>query len=240
MATWRDGASATAQQDLDGLFNQAALLAQTLLMRNREFYPFGAAVNAKGAIALSTPLPDGEHPTANDVMDGIGAEFAAQKKSLRATAIVAMASVGGGEEAVRVELEHVDGIALMVALPYTRDPKTNAVTYGAMLAREGERHVWATARRTPTASASAKAARATSPRPPASKGGTPSGSARAKSEAPSKVKPAASATGTKGQAKPAARAKKPSTEPGKGRAKDTAEPQTRAARSAFTPRLRPA
>ena len=56
--TWRDDVSDKAQGDLDTLFSQAALLAQILLMRNREFFPFGATINARGVVGLSTPVPD--------------------------------------------------------------------------------------------------------------------------------------------------------------------------------------
>src|SRR5512143_1739546 len=108
---WRDGISEGAQSDLDTVFSQAALLARTLLMRNREFFPFAATISAKGAVGLSTPVPDAAAPTVHDVIEAITAELRREKTGKRAYAIAALARTADGGEAVRIELEHKEGVA---------------------------------------------------------------------------------------------------------------------------------
>lgn len=41
MTSWRDGSSALAQDDLDGLLNAVLPLAEDLLGKHFEFFPFG-------------------------------------------------------------------------------------------------------------------------------------------------------------------------------------------------------
>ena len=117
---WRDDISEGAQSDLDTVFSQAALLARTLLMRNREFFPFAATIGAKGAVGLSTPVPDATTPTVHDVIEAITAELRRDKAGKRAYAIVALARTADGGEAVRIELEHKEGVALLIGMPIVR------------------------------------------------------------------------------------------------------------------------
>ena len=138
---WRDDTSEDAQGDLDTVFSQAAMLAQTLLMRNREFFPFAATISAKGAVGLSTPVPDAAAPTVHDVIESIVAELKQAKAAKRAYAITALARTPEGGEAVRIELEHKEGIALVIGLPVVRG-ESGAVSYGDMRALPGTRIVW--------------------------------------------------------------------------------------------------
>ncbi len=143
---WRDDISEDAQGDLDTVFSQAAMLAQTLLMRNREFFPFAATINSKGAIGLSTPLPDGAAPTVQDVIESIVAELKKGKAGKRAYAITALARTTEGGEAVRIELEHKEGVALVIGLPVVRND-SGVISFGDMRALPGTRLVWTTKRR---------------------------------------------------------------------------------------------
>ena len=138
---WRDDISEGAQGDLDTVFSQAAMLAQTLLMRNREFFPFAATISAKGAVGLSTPVPDAAAPTVHDVIESIVAELKQGKAAKRAYAITALARTQEGGEAVRIELEHKEGIALVIGLPVVRG-ESGAVSFGDMRALPGTRIVW--------------------------------------------------------------------------------------------------
>jgi len=138
---WRDDISEGAQSDLDTVFSQAALLARTLLMRNREFFPFAATIGAKGAVGLSTPVPDATTPTVQDVIEAITAELRHDKAGKRAYAMVALARTADGEEAVRIELEHKEGIGLLIGMPVVRS-ESGAVTFGDMAAHPGQRLIW--------------------------------------------------------------------------------------------------
>lgn len=180
---WRDDVSEGAQSDLDTVFSQAALLARTLLMRNREFFPFGATISTTGAVGLSTPVPPGATPTVHDVIDAIMTELRHDKAERRAYAIVALARTADGGEAVRIELEHKEGVALVIGMPILRG-ESGAVTFGDMAAHPGQRLVWP-----PKASAGAKGPATKAPAAPKT------ASKRARTVAP-KAKPARKPRGT--------------------------------------------
>lgn len=194
---WRDDISEGAQSDLDTVFSQAALLARTLLMRNREFFPFGATISTKGAVGLSTPVPDAATPTVHDVIDAIMTEFRRDKAGKRAYAIVALARTADGGEAVRIELEHKEGVALVIGVPVIRG-ESGAVTFGDMAAHPGQRLIWP-----------AKA-------PAGTKGAATKSSAKAPAKAPAKfsgLPAAARASATPKTASKRAGAVAPKTKP---------------------------
>jgi hypothetical protein len=63
---------------------------------------------------------------------------------LRATAFVADVRANGGD-AVRVELEHSEGQAIVVLLPYSRSRFKKTVTFGQPSGGPGEPRVWPSA-----------------------------------------------------------------------------------------------
>jgi len=197
---WRDDISEGAQSDLDTVFSQAALLARTLLMRNREFFPFAATIGAKGAVGLSTPVPDSTTPTVHDVIEAITTELRRDKAGKRAYAIVALARTADGGEAVRIELEHKEGIALLIGMPVVRG-ESGAVTFGDMAAHQGQRLVWPGGTPARTKDGSAKAASASTGLPAVAKAsGTPKTSSKravvAEPKPAPKTKPARKPRGT--------------------------------------------
>lgn len=130
------------QQDLDELLRQSATLAKALLIRNGEFFPFGATIGKRGKFDLITPIPEGNRPTAQDVVEAVFTNIRSQSGSLRASSMTAIAATESGSDAVRIELEHVEGSSLVIALPYTRQ-ESGAFTYGGMEARRVEPRIWA-------------------------------------------------------------------------------------------------
>jgi hypothetical protein len=161
---WRDDVSEGAQSDLDAVFSQAALLARTLLMRNREFFPFGATISVKGAAGLSTPVPDAVTPTVHDVIEAITAELLRDKAGTRAYAISALARTADGGEAVRIELEHKEGVALVIGMPVLRG-ESGTVTFGAMAAHPGRRLIWPARASASTKAPAAKSATKSAAKP---------------------------------------------------------------------------
>lgn len=129
------------QADLDELLGQLAILAKALLIRNGEFFPFGATIGKRGKFTLVTPVPESERPTAHDVVDAVITQIRSSKDTLRACGVVAMAETATGNDAVRIELEHAEGSSLVIALPYARGD-FGAFTYGDLEARRAERRVW--------------------------------------------------------------------------------------------------
>ena len=142
MTTWRDTASASAQDDLDGLLNLVLPLAQELLGKNGQFYPFGASVSATGEASLTAPDPgpvDRQQP--DQVLAGLYEGARASAADNRAAAFVVDVLVNGSD-AVRVELEHRDGIALVVLVPYKPATLNRVPTFRDMSVAPGEPRVW--------------------------------------------------------------------------------------------------
>jgi hypothetical protein len=48
-----------------------------------------------------------------------------------------------GSDAIRVELEHQEGVALVVLLPYVRSRFKKSLTFGQMSVSQGQPQVWA-------------------------------------------------------------------------------------------------
>jgi hypothetical protein len=142
MTTWRDTASASAQADLDNLLNLVLPLAQELLGKNGQFYPFGASVSTVGEAALTAADPElGEHPQPEQVLASVYDRARAAAGETRAAAFVSDVLVEGSD-AVQVELEHRDGIALVVLVPYKPATLKRVPTFRDMSVAPGEPRVW--------------------------------------------------------------------------------------------------
>jgi len=142
MRSWRDTASASAQEDLDGLLNLVLPLAQELLGKNGQFYPFGASVSAAGEASLTAADPSpGDQP--DQVLAGLYDGARASAADNRAAAFV-VDVLANGSDAVRVELEHQDGIALVVLVPYKPSTLNRVPKFEQMSVSPGEPRVWIT------------------------------------------------------------------------------------------------
>jgi hypothetical protein len=143
MTSWRDSASQSAQDDLDGLLNVVLPLAENLLGKNGEFFPFGGWVSLQGEASLTAADPGlGEHPASDLVLAQLYDGARTNASSSRAAAFVADVRANGSD-AVRVELEHQEGVALVVLLPYSRDRFKKTVSFGHMNVAESQSRIWA-------------------------------------------------------------------------------------------------
>ncbi|WP_181309957.1 hypothetical protein [Nocardioides campestrisoli] len=142
MTSWRDTASAAAQKDLDGLLNLVLPQAQELLGKNGRFYPFGASVSTDGEASLTASDEGlGEHPQPEQVLAGVYDGARASARENRAFAFVSDVLIDGGD-AVQVELEHRDGIAIVVWVPYKPATRNRVPTFRDMSVTPGEPRVW--------------------------------------------------------------------------------------------------
>ena len=142
MTSWRDTASASAQEDLDGLLNLVLPLAQKLLGQHGQFYPFGASVSTDGEASLTASDAGlGEHPQPERVLAGVYDGARATAGENRAAAFVSDVLINGSD-AVQVELEHRDGIALVVLVPYKPATLKRVPTFRDMTVAPGEPRVW--------------------------------------------------------------------------------------------------
>lgn len=142
MTSWRKTASASAQEDLDGLLNLVLPLAQELLGKNGRFYPFGASVSTDGEASLTAADPAlGDHPQPDRVLAGVYDGARAAAAETRAAAVVSDVLIEGSD-AVQVDLEHRDGIALVVFVPYQPATFKRVPTFREMSVVPGEPRVW--------------------------------------------------------------------------------------------------
>lgn len=145
MASWRENASSQSQDDLDCLLDAALGFAQQQLDARGEFFPYAAAIGTDGEAELITARPDAddERPRSVDVIDACVAALVSQRDYIRAGAIVADVRLADqNRDAIRVELEHVEGHALAVLLPYTKKKFRRGVEYGPLRSRAGSRRIW--------------------------------------------------------------------------------------------------
>ena len=143
MPSWRDTASPQAQADMDELLNAAIPFAQEQLAKHGELYPYGAAITTDGDIKLLGAHSGTENPRSQTVIDTLIKGAAQELSRLRAVALVADVRVSsGGGDAVRVELEHREGLALTVLLPYVKRSFGRGIQFQQMSAAQGVRRFW--------------------------------------------------------------------------------------------------
>lgn len=158
-ATWRDSASTQAQADLDELLSAALGAALEHLDKNGEFYPFAMTVEGPADADFNEPEVDlvfadpselGEQPEPEAVLAElrrivkVRAENENRTVTQRASAIVLEVIVPEFGPAVRVDLEHAEGIQLMVLAPVKSSGKARKRShdYGQLRLLPGQRHIW--------------------------------------------------------------------------------------------------
>ena len=146
MQSWRDALDAAAQADLDRLLDSAIQIAKQNLAGASEFEPF-ALITAIDDRLLAVDLDTselGKHPDSATLMAATMAQLKHLAKSARCTALAANTRLSREKtDAVEVRLEHREGAALLVLLPYRRPKFGGTVEYGELRVFTGERKVWA-------------------------------------------------------------------------------------------------
>ena len=144
MASWRDNASPQAQHDLDGLLEPALGFAQQQLNQHGEFFPYAVVVRSDGQTAMVAAQPDADNdqPASTDVIDACRTTLAEGRDQLRAAAVIADVRLSYGGDAIRVELEHTEGPALTILLPYSKKRFGRSIDYGEVQVALGARHIW--------------------------------------------------------------------------------------------------
>lgn|SRR5690606_39076846 len=142
MTSWRDGASEQAQDDLDGLVGAALPFAQQMLEQHGEFFPYAVALDESGEARMVAADPGmGEQPASLDVLAALASGLRSERDGLRAVALVSDVRLSDSD-AVRVELEHREGQALAVFLPYKKRRLRKGVDYTEMSASAGNPQIW--------------------------------------------------------------------------------------------------
>jgi hypothetical protein len=140
---WRDSASAESQSDLDALLNAALPFAQQMLAKHGEFFPYGVAMTRDGQIAMIAGYTGTEKPPSTEVLAVLYEGLRTKGQENRAAAVVADVRLRGeGTDAIQVEVEHREGIALKLFLPYRKKRFGGKLETGEMRGEAGERRIW--------------------------------------------------------------------------------------------------
>jgi hypothetical protein len=127
---------------MDALLSAALPFAKQQLAKHGEFFPYGVAMSLDGQIALVAGDTGTERPPSTEVLDILYEGLRSKAEENRGAAVVADVRLRGEEtDAIQVEVEHHDGIALKVFLPY-RKKRLGGLETGQMRAEAGERRIW--------------------------------------------------------------------------------------------------
>jgi hypothetical protein len=143
--SWREDASQQAQDDLDALLSAGLGFAQGQLEQHGAFFPFAVGIVADtGEPQLIAAVPErgGEQPDSLKVIDECVRALTEGRSALRAGAIVSDV-LANDSDAIRVELEHADGIAIAALLPYAKRRLGKKLRYADVVAQDGVRRIWA-------------------------------------------------------------------------------------------------
>jgi hypothetical protein len=146
MGSWREGVSKEAQNDLDSLFEQGLKDAAGFLKKYKEFYPLGLVVKNDGEIRRAATYDGNEYPASGDVIADLKKAFISTKNETRAAAIIYDARINEGEDAVCLSLEHRQGVAIKITVPYAFKglfKKSLKLKTESASVSYGERVIWA-------------------------------------------------------------------------------------------------
>lgn len=138
MTSWRSDTSTSAQDDLDGLLNAVLEFADSQLQQGG-FFPFAAGVDVGGDIEVIAVDPEtlGSDNDADEIKQTCREAVGVRGSALRVAALVCDITLAeDSSSAVQVQLQHREGRALTVAMPYDRDA-TGEVFFGEMRASSG-------------------------------------------------------------------------------------------------------
>ena len=150
MTSWREDTSQQVQDELDDLLDVSLRAAQQRLDDAGEFYPFAVTIAEVGRVGVLTPqVQTGPRAVADvaEVFELCWTTLRGQADTARAAAVVT--NVGGPDgDAIAVALEHREGPAIEVFLPYVAQGKTNGKKppqrhrFGELQAAPGQSRIW--------------------------------------------------------------------------------------------------
>jgi hypothetical protein len=137
--------SASAQSDVDRTLDAAIRVARNHLAESSEFDPFALVTDADGRLlAADVDLSSlGRHPESDLIADATTAQLRSIAGTIRCAALTVNTRLSElRTDAVEVRIEHRDGAALLVFLPYKRPRFGGAVEYGDLRAYPAAPTIW--------------------------------------------------------------------------------------------------
>lgn len=137
----------TPKAECENLMNAAIPLAEQMLQKHGEFFPYGAALKANGEIVSVAGYDGREHPPSNDIIHLLKEGFVkgAKSREYKATALVydvrvVLPSTGKKSDAIAVSLNHRDQYSVTVFFPYQLS--NGQLIFGDVFAQKGEADVF--------------------------------------------------------------------------------------------------
>lgn len=116
--------------------------ATEMLEKHGEFFPYGAETTEAGESRMVAADPGhGERPPSGEVLAALVEGFRRSREQLRTVALVSDVRLESSD-AVRVELEHRQGQAIVVLLPYRKKRLGRGIEYGPYTGTPGVAQVW--------------------------------------------------------------------------------------------------
>jgi hypothetical protein len=114
-----------------------------MLAKHGEFFPYAVAMSRNGEIAMIAGYTGTEKPPSAEVLGILYEGLRSKAEENRGAAIAADVRLKGeGTDAIQVEVEHREGIALKVFLPYRKKRFGDGLETGEMRGEAGERRIW--------------------------------------------------------------------------------------------------
>lgn len=113
------------KEECEKLMNEALPLAEKMLRKQKEFFPYAYVLRPAGDYAIFSPRGDSENPTPQELIDILRFNLAKEIKgaTASATAIVYNVRVPLSQtvksDAIAVALDHRNGFSAVICLPYS-------------------------------------------------------------------------------------------------------------------------
>ncbi|AKP60284.1 Uncharacterised protein [Mycobacteroides abscessus subsp. abscessus] len=139
---WRSIASPQAQDDVDKLFGDAIKFVAVELAHADDFAPFMMVISLAGEIsvrrsAIATTPRDEVGVVRGLELPGDGDQLRARAAVLDVTALVPVAG-----DAIKIKIEHAEGIAIDMLVPYRIDSDGATINVQAANAARAELLLW--------------------------------------------------------------------------------------------------
>ncbi|MGC7346835.1 hypothetical protein [Mycobacteroides abscessus] len=139
---WRSIASPQAQDDVDKLFGDAIKFVAVELAHADDFAPFMMVISLAGEIsvrrsAIATTPRDEAGVVRGLELPGDGDQLRARAAVLDVTALVPVAG-----DAIKIKIEHAEGIAIDMLVPYRIDSDGATINVQAANAARAELLLW--------------------------------------------------------------------------------------------------
>lgn len=139
---WRRRVAGPAADDFDHVMSGVLSAVDAVLERRETPPPCGLAVSQAGDLVdLGARSWLGASSSPREVVADLYRIARAEAVACRAVALAQVGRSSGGL-ALRVDLEHADGVAVTVVLPYTYSRLRRSYVAGEPVVSEGSRRVW--------------------------------------------------------------------------------------------------